>query len=154
MTTDGILARILETVPETRPFLEEKYDLGPGEALTTSDSLLDVYAILLDGLVRPVLQPALAAPERHEDLLRRCFGFVEEIYAIDTELTRGAVYFQVLESLLDAREYLVNAVPFLQGSIREPVSKMLSAYEVEGYEDGLPPLSRAPSGHPPQGPVL
>ncbi|MFI1652921.1 hypothetical protein ACH4XT_39165 [Streptomyces avidinii] len=144
MITDDILGRILETVPETRPFLEEKYELGPGEALPTSDSLLDVYAILLDGLVRPVLQPALAAPVRDEDLLRRCFGFVEEIYAIDSELTRGAVYFQVLESLLDAREYLVNAIPFLQGNLREPVSKMLRTYAVEGYEDGLPPLQSRP----------
>ncbi|MFD8971405.1 hypothetical protein [Streptomyces sp. NPDC059593] len=140
MITDDILARMLETVPETRPFLEEKYELGPGEALPTSDGELSLYVILLDGLVRPVLQPALAAPEGDEDLLRRCFKFVEEVYAFDTELTRGAVYFQVLESLLDAREYLVHAIPFLRGNIREPVSEMLRTYEVEGYEDGLPPL--------------
>ncbi|MFD0372297.1 hypothetical protein [Streptomyces sp. NPDC127114] len=140
MTPDEILARMVETVPETRPFFEEKYGLRPGEALPVSDTGADLYGNLLDGLVRTVLQPALATPERDEDLLRRCFGFVEEVYAIDTEHTRGAVYFQVLESLLDDREYLVNAIPLLRGTIRESVSKMLRTFEVVGYEDGLPPL--------------
>ncbi|MFJ2747897.1 hypothetical protein [Streptomyces sp. NPDC087297] len=143
MIADHYLGHLLDRVPETRPFLEEVYEEedGPIEALPTSDTDLDLYTILLDGLVRPVLQPALAAaPERDEDLLRRCFGFVEEVYEVDTEFTRGAVYFQVLESLLDAREYLVNAVPFLRGNLREPVSNMLRNHEVEGYEDGLPPL--------------
>ncbi|MFG2867546.1 hypothetical protein [Streptomyces sp. NPDC048338] len=148
MIADHFLGQLLDWVPETRAALEEMYEDedadgyggAPIEALPASDTDLDLYGILLDGLVRPVLLPALAAPERDEDLLRRCFCFVEEVYEVDTEYTSGAVYFQVLESLLDAREYLDNAVPFLQGNLREPVSKMLRNYEVEGYEDGLPPL--------------
>ncbi|MFE2231983.1 hypothetical protein ACFXA4_05335 [Streptomyces sp. NPDC059442] len=148
MIADHFLRQLLDRIPETRAGLEEMYENedadgdggAPIEALPASDTDLDLYGILLDGLVRPVLQPALAAPERDEDLLRRCFRFVEEVYEVGTEYTRGAVYFQVLESLLDAREYLDHAVPFLRGNLREPVSKMLRNYEVEGYEDGLPSL--------------
>ncbi|MFJ3505657.1 hypothetical protein [Streptomyces sp. NPDC090135] len=140
MIADHFLGHLLDRVPETRPFLEEMYEGRPIEALPTWDTDLDLYGILLDGLVRPVLQPALASSERDENLLKRCFGYVEEVYEADTDFTRGAVYFQVLESLLDAREYLDNAIPFLRGHLREPVSKMLRNYEVKGYEDGLPPL--------------
>ncbi|MFD8020475.1 hypothetical protein ACFV6G_08630 [Streptomyces lavendulae] len=44
------------------------------------------------------------------------------------------------ESLLDDRLYFKSAIPYLRGPVREGVSSMLKYYEVEGYEDGLPPL--------------
>lgn len=140
MDQDAILTMLVEKVPETRPLVEEKYGLGPGEAVPVTDTFMDLYGILLDVLTRGVLQPALLAPELDADLLRRCFEVVEEIWAIPSEHTRGAVYFQVLECLLDAEGYLENAVPFLRGDIRERVSKMCRTYAVKGFEDGLPPL--------------
>ncbi|MEU1458237.1 hypothetical protein [Streptomyces avermitilis] len=73
------------------------------------------------------------------DLLRRCFGFVEAIYAGAGEYRRGAVYFQVLECLLGEGPYLEKALPYLRGVVRERVSRMLKHYAVEGYEHGLLP---------------
>ncbi|WP_159461091.1 hypothetical protein [Streptomyces viridosporus] len=46
----------------------------------------------------------------------------------------------MLECLLDARPYLESAIPYLRGSVRERVSRMLEHYGVEGHERGLPPL--------------
>lgn len=74
------------------------------------------------------------------DPLRRCFDLVEDIYNIPGERAPGAVYFQVFECLLESRRYLTAAIPFLRGSSRGSVSRMLKNYEVEGYERGLPPL--------------
>ncbi|ARE78312.1 hypothetical protein B6R96_33800 [Streptomyces sp. Sge12] len=45
-------------------------------------------------------------------------GQMEEVYEeVDTEFTRGTVYFRVMESLLDAREYQVNAVTGISPSV-------------------------------------
>ncbi|MEU6164874.1 hypothetical protein [Streptomyces tanashiensis] len=63
---------------------------------------------------------------------------MEDVYADTSEHRRGAVYFQVLECLLEARPYLDNAIPYLRGPVREAVSHMLKDSEVEGYEHGLP----------------
>ncbi|MGW0704192.1 hypothetical protein ACWD0A_33870 [Streptomyces sp. NPDC002867] len=65
---------------------------------------------------------------------------MEDIYDDTRAYRRGAVHFQILECLLEARPYLKNAIPYLRGSVRERVSRMLKHYEVEGYEHGLPSL--------------
>ncbi|MER5762247.1 hypothetical protein [Streptomyces sp. NPDC002082] len=129
-----------EKVPETRPFLEERYGLPPGGTLPVVDTYFDLWGNLLDALTRQVLQPALLADPLDEDLLRRCFDVVEVAYATLGDDPGGTVYFTVLESLLDAEGYLANAVPFLRGPVRDRTSKMCRTYEVEGYETGLPPL--------------
>ncbi|MFF8835830.1 hypothetical protein [Streptomyces sp. NPDC015130] len=135
---DDLLALLVERVPETRRLVEEKYGLRRDEAPPTVDTGVHLYENLLDLLTRGVLQPALERAEPDSDLLQRCFGFVEDVYADTSAHRRGAVYFQVLECLLEARQYLDNAIPYLQGPVREAVSRMLTDYEVEGYEHGLP----------------
>ncbi|MEU9704204.1 hypothetical protein [Streptomyces sp. NPDC047981] len=140
IASDDVLTLLVERVPETRRLVEEKYGLRQGEAPPTVDTGDHLYENLLNLLTRPVLQPALERAEPDSDLLQRCFGFVEDVYADTSEHRRGAVYFQVLECLLEARPYLVNAVPYLRGPVREAVSRMVKYYEVEGYEHGLPSL--------------
>ncbi|MFD5592288.1 hypothetical protein [Streptomyces griseorubiginosus] len=143
---DDVLTLLVERVPETRRLVEEKYGLRQDEAPPTVDTGLDLYENLVDLLTRPVLQPALARAEPDGDLLQRCFGFVEDVYADTSEHRRGAVYFQVLECLLEAGPYLENSIPYLRGPVRERVSRMLKHYEVEGYERGLPALGTASGG--------
>ncbi|MFE2853035.1 hypothetical protein ACFXJO_18120 [Streptomyces lavendulae] len=101
---------------------------------------LDLWEILLEILMWPVLQPALARGEPDGELLRRCFGFVKDIYDESSQHRSGAVYFQIMESLPDDRLYFKSAIPYLRGPVREGVSSMLKYYEVEGCGDGLPPL--------------
>ncbi|MER5204365.1 hypothetical protein [Streptomyces sp. NPDC002825] len=137
---DDVLTLLVERVPETRHLVEEKYGLGQDEAPPKADTGLDLYENLLDILTRSVLQPALEQAKPNSDLLRRCFGFVDDIYNDAGEHRRGAVYFQILECLLEARPYLDNAIPYLRGPVRDRVSRMLKHYEVEGYEHGLPSL--------------
>ncbi|MFE9997345.1 hypothetical protein [Streptomyces avermitilis] len=136
---DDILTLMVELIPETRHGVEEKYELPPGEALPVGGTGVDLYGNLIDLLTRPVLLPALEDAEPDGDLLRRCFGFVEAIYEGAGEYRRGAVYFQVLECLLEEGPYLERALPYLRGAVRERVSHMLKHYEVEGYERGLLP---------------
>ncbi|MEU6310662.1 hypothetical protein [Streptomyces sp. NPDC047014] len=100
---DDVLTLLVDRVPETRRLVEEKYGLRQDEAPPTVETGLDLYGNLLDLLTRPVLQPALERAESDDDLLQRCFGFVEDVYADSSEHRRGAVYFQVLECLLDAK---------------------------------------------------
>ncbi|MFI9296740.1 hypothetical protein [Streptomyces gardneri] len=140
ITDDDVLTLLVERIPETKYLVEEKYELGQDEAPPTVDTELDLWANLIGLLTRPVLLPALEHAEPDSDLLRRCFGFVEDIYAGAGESRRGAIYFQILECLLEARPYLENAIPYLRGPVRERVSHMLKHYEVEGYEHGLPSL--------------
>ncbi|MFJ5074041.1 hypothetical protein ACIP8Z_05465 [Streptomyces sp. NPDC088553] len=138
IASDDVLTLLVQRIPETRRLVEEKHGLRQDEAPPTVDTGDDLYGNLLNLLTRPVLQPALERAEPDSDLLWRCFGFVEDVYADTSEYRRGAVYFQVLECLLEARPYLENAIPYLRGPVREAVSHMLMHYEVEGYEHGLP----------------
>ncbi|WP_435972282.1 hypothetical protein [Streptomyces sp. Qhu_M48] len=131
ITDDDVLTLLVERNPETRYLVEEKYELGQDEAPPTVDTELDLWANLIGLLTRPVLLPALEHAEP---------GFVEDIYAGAGESRRGAIYFQILECLLEARPYLENAIPYLRGPVWERVSHMLKHYEVEGYEHGLPSL--------------
>ncbi|MGW4725904.1 hypothetical protein [Streptomyces sp. NPDC004291] len=140
ISDDDFLVLLVKRVPEARPFVEEKYGLREGEEPPREDTGADLYENLLDILTRSVLQPALDEECPDGDLLRRCFGLVEDIYNIPGEHAPGAVYFQVLECLLESPRYLTNAIPFLVGNSRDRVSAMLEQYEVEGYERGLPPL--------------
>lgn len=138
--TDDFLTLLVERVPEARVFVEKKYELREGEAPPREGTGSDLYANLLNLLTRSVLQPALSEENPDGDLLQRCFDLVEDIYNIPGMHPQGAVYFQVLECLLESRQYLTTAIPFLKGNSRDSVSSMLERYEVEGYERGLPPL--------------
>ncbi|MFD7291507.1 hypothetical protein [Streptomyces sp. NPDC059863] len=136
---NDVLTLLAERVPETRHLAEEKYGLRHDEAPPTVGTGPYLYENLLDLLTRPILLPALEHPEPDSDLLRRCFGFVENIYDGSGDHRRGAVYFQTLQYLLDATPYLENAIPYLRGPVRERMSHMLKHYKAEGYEHGLPP---------------
>ena len=138
---DSFLTLLVDRIPEARPFVEEKYELGAGEAPPEKDTDTDLYANLLDLFTRAVLQPALAEERLDEDLLRRCFDLVEEMYETPGIFVQGAVYWQVLEYLLESPGYLATAIPFLKGESRDGVSSMLKDYAVKGYEHGLPLLS-------------
>ncbi|WP_371636489.1 hypothetical protein OG988_26100 [Streptomyces zaomyceticus] len=140
ISSDDFLTLLVERVPEARPFVEEKYELREGEAPPREDTGIELYADLIGLLTRPVLLPALGEEEPDGDLLRRCFDLVEDIYNIPGMYAQSAVYFQVLECLLESRRYLTAAIPFLKGNSRDGVSSMVEGYEVEGYERGLPPL--------------
>ncbi|MYT73408.1 MULTISPECIES: hypothetical protein [unclassified Streptomyces] len=136
---DDVLTLMSVRVPETRPLAGEMYGLGPGEAVPTSGTGLDMYEFLLEILTRGVMQPALEQPEMNQGLLRRCFDFVEELYDGADAYRAGNVYFTVLECLLDELRYLENAIPYLHGASRARVSAMLRTYAVEGHKRGLPP---------------
>ncbi|MDH6538544.1 hypothetical protein M2167_001054 [Streptomyces sp. SPB4] len=129
---DDILTLLVERVPETRRLVEEKYGLRQGGAPPTADTGLDLWEILLEILMWPVLQPVLARGEPDGELLRRCFGFVEDIYDESTQHRSGIPPGR--SSVLEKR----HPLPARTGP--GGVSSMLKYYEVEGYEDGLPPL--------------
>ncbi|MFJ9430514.1 hypothetical protein ACIRQY_12665 [Streptomyces sp. NPDC101490] len=140
ISSDDFLVRLVEEVPEAKGFVEDKYELQKGEVPPRAGTGVDLYENLLDILTRSVIQPALCEENLNVDLLRRCFRLAEEVYNFPGMSSKDAVYFTVLEPLLESRRYLTGAVPFLVGNIRVRTSRMLEQYEVEGYESGISPL--------------
>jgi hypothetical protein len=131
MIYDEILVSLLRDVPESRPFVEEMYEIPPGGEVPVEDSSLDIYEILAECFVGPVLLPELRKSRPEAALLERCFGFVEKVIEIPGDVPRGAIYFQVLEPLMESESVLRNAFPFLGGAVRERTVRMLHEFGVD-----------------------
>ncbi|MGW1716374.1 hypothetical protein [Streptomyces sp. NPDC002156] len=128
---DDVLPLMLKMVPETRSFVEAMYEVPPGGIVPVRESGSDIYAFLLDCLAYPVLLPELRKSEPNSDLVKRCFSFAEMVMGIPGMVPRGAVYFQILEQLMESETVLMNSLPFLTGVVRERVMSMLSDFDVE-----------------------
>ena len=137
VAVEGVPALLLEIVPETAEFIAERYGVPAERAVRTEEAVLDLYPILLDCLWRSVIRPQLDAPAPDAELLGRCFAFVERVVDHPSEHVGGAVYFNVLESLLDAEGYVETAFPHMRKRTRESTIRMLDSYEtvVPGVND-------------------
>jgi hypothetical protein len=134
MELDDVLNRLVEAVPEARPFAEDKYGLSAGEALPVEGTRVELYATLMDLLTVPVLLPELRKGTPDAELVERCFAFCGSIFDLAGEYTRGAVYFQVLEQLLESEEVVRKALPHMSGVIKDRTMVMLRGYAVPGFE--------------------
>ncbi|MEZ7006834.1 hypothetical protein [Streptomyces sp. AD55] len=141
MTADVPCAAIppllLRTVPETAGPLAELFRIPADGAVLSEDACIDLYEILLDCFARPVLVPQLASAAPDAGLLDRCWGFVERVVDHPSEHVSGAVYFQVLEQLLDAEGLVAAAWPHMRPRTRARTLRMLDFYgvRVHGIND-------------------
>ncbi len=125
MTREHVREVILEIVPEAAPFvrqLEEEYGEAP------------LYPLLRDGFADPVVFPALKSPAGHEELLTRCFTCVDLGLRSPDKSLNDAIWFQVLEPLLDSAELLDAPYPFMTDDTKDYVFDKL-----EGFGVVLPP---------------
>ncbi|MEV0692542.1 hypothetical protein [Streptomyces sp. NPDC050388] len=127
---EEIPSLLLHTVPESAEFLAEKYRMPAEAAVLTQDAVLDLYAILADCLTTPVLVPQLESPHPDTGLLGRCWDFVERIVGHSSQYVSGAVYFEVLEQLLNADGLVEAAWPYMKDRTRARTVKMLNFYGV------------------------
>ncbi|MFB7223901.1 hypothetical protein [Streptomyces sp. NPDC056227] len=123
MTRSNMQEILLDTVPETaeplRLLAEEDAD---GKVL--------LFPLLRDDFANPLVMPALRRPSAHEDLLRRCFAFVDlGLRSTDTTLN-DAFWFQVLKLLLDDLDVLDAAYPFMTDETRDYVLEKLTDFGV------------------------
>ncbi|MFJ2649242.1 hypothetical protein ACIO1C_21230 [Streptomyces sp. NPDC087420] len=114
-------------VPEAAEFvgrLEEQDENGRAE----------LFPLLREGFAEPLVLPALKSPAGREELLTRCFSCVDlGLRSPDTSLN-DAIWFQVLEPLLDSAELLDAPYPFMTDDTRDYVFEKL-----EGFGVLLPP---------------
>lgn len=125
---DDVCALLLRTVPETAPFIVDMYDVPAEQAVLTNDMMLDLYPVLLDCFTTPVHMPQLRSPDPDSELLARCWDFVEQVVSHSSMHVSGAVYFQVLEQLMDDLALVRNAWPHMQEQTRECTLAMLSDF--------------------------
>ncbi|MEU1301549.1 hypothetical protein [Streptomyces shenzhenensis] len=121
---------LLRMIPESAGFIAEKYHQPAESAVLTRDALLDLYEVLTECFVAPVLLPQLESASPDADLLERCWDFVERNVSHSSELVRGAVYFEVLEQLLNADGLVEAAWPYMKERTRARTLKMLDSYDV------------------------
>jgi hypothetical protein len=127
---DDVPALLLRTVPETAPFIADKYDMPAERAVLTQDVVQDLYELLTECFWTPVLLPQLESSAPDGRLLARCWDFVEEVVAHSSEHVRGAVYFEVLEQLLNPGTLVEDSWPYMKERTRARTLRMLDHYEV------------------------
>ncbi|MFJ8112249.1 hypothetical protein [Streptomyces sp. NPDC096132] len=127
---DELPALLLGTVPETAPFIADKYDMPAERAVLTEDASLDLYSVLAECFTTPVLMPQLESDTPDRELLERCWTFVERLTEHSLESVRGAAYFEVLEQLLNAEGLVEAAWPYMKERTRARTLKMLDFYGV------------------------
>ncbi|MFJ9028199.1 hypothetical protein ACIRQP_06675 [Streptomyces sp. NPDC102274] len=121
---------LLRVIPESAGFIAEKYDEPAEAAVLTRDALLDLYELLTECFTTPVLMPQLESASPDTDVLERCWDFVERIVSHSSEHVSGAVYFEVLEQLLNADGLLEAAWPSMKDRTRARTVMMLDFYDV------------------------
>ncbi|MBZ6114204.1 MULTISPECIES: hypothetical protein [Streptomyces] len=121
---------LLHSVPESAEFIAEKYQMPAESAVLTQDAVLDLYEVLAECFTTPVLMPQLERPTPDSELLGRCWGFVERIVDHPSQHVRGAVYFEVLEQLLNAGRLVEAAWPHMKQRTRARTVTMLDTYGV------------------------
>ncbi|WP_073950997.1 DUF7674 family protein [Streptomyces kebangsaanensis] len=121
---------LLHAVPESAEFIAEKYEMPAEAAVLTRDAVLDLYEVLAECFTTHVLMPQLESPNPDVELLRRCWDFVEQIMDHSSQHVSGAVYFEVLEQLLNADGLVEAAWPYMKDRTRARTAKMLDFYGV------------------------
>jgi hypothetical protein len=128
--TKEIPPLLLYTVPESAEFIAEKFQTSAEAAVLTQDAAIHLYELLGECFTTPVLMPQLESPAPDAELLRRCWDFVEQVVDHSSEHVSGAVYFEVLEPLLNADGLVEAAWPYMKDRTRACTVKMLNFYGV------------------------
>ncbi|MEV6120091.1 hypothetical protein AB0M23_06135 [Streptomyces sp. NPDC052077] len=121
---------LLHTVPESAESISERYQISAEAAVLTENAVLDLYGMLAECFTASVLIPQLESPNPDVELLKRCWGFVERIMDHSSQYVSGAVYFEVLEQLLNEGELLEAAWPYMKDRTRARTVQMLNSYGV------------------------
>ncbi|UQA97081.1 hypothetical protein [Streptomyces halobius] len=120
---------LLRMVPETAQYIAEMYEMPASEAVGTEDVWYDLYQLLDEAFTRPIVQPELRKEAPDAELMGRCFEFVEILTRASSQYFTGAVYFQVLDALLEEEDLLERAIPFMREKTRKDTVQMLIGYE-------------------------
>ncbi|MDI1455878.1 hypothetical protein NHG22_18955 [Streptomyces sp. ATE26] len=130
ITTAEIPPLLLRMIPESADSIAETYDLPAEKAVLTENARVRLYRLLAECFTTPVLMPELESDTPDTELLRRCWDFVETIVAHPSEHISGAVYFEVLEQLLNADGLVETAWPYMKDRTRARTVQMLDSYDV------------------------
>ncbi|WP_458248485.1 hypothetical protein [Streptomyces sp. MAI_2237] len=98
---------------------------------------MELYELLGECFTTPVLMPQLESEHPNAELLERCWDFVERIVDHSTDHVSGAVYFEVLEQLLNVDGLMEAARPSMKARTRARALMMLDTYDVR-----LPGINR------------
>ncbi|GAA1041489.1 hypothetical protein FSY75_21040 [Streptomyces sp. TR1341] len=135
ISTKEIPSLLLCMIPESADSIAEMYEEPAETAVLAEDAWTRLYRLLADCFTTPVLMPELESRSPDAELLHRCWDFVERIVAHPSELVSGAVYFQVLEQLLNAEGLVEAAWPYMKDRTRTVTLRMLDGYGV--YLSGI-----------------
>jgi hypothetical protein len=116
--------------PESADSIEELFEQPAEAAVLTGEAWKQLYQLLTECFTVPVLMPELKSGSPDTELLGRCWDFVERIVAHPSALVSGAVYFEVLEQLLNADGLVEAAWPHMKGRTRTATLRMLDGYGV------------------------
>ncbi|MGW7043212.1 hypothetical protein ACWGDT_10860 [Streptomyces avermitilis] len=128
---------LLRMIPESADSIAGTYHLPAQAAVVTEETWVRLYLLLAECFTTPVLMPELESDSPNTGLLTRCWEFVERTVAHPTEHVSGAVYFEVLEQLLNAEGLLEAAWPYMKDRTRARTLRMLDHYAVR-----LPGINR------------
>lgn len=128
---------LLRMVPESADSTAEMFHRPAEAAVLTEDATVMLYELLAGCFTTPVLLPQLRSDNPDTRLLTRCWDFVERIVDHSTEHVGGAVYFEVLDQLLDSRLLVKAAWPYMKERTRARTLLMLDDADVR-----LPGINR------------
>ncbi|MGW3015431.1 hypothetical protein [Streptomyces longwoodensis] len=134
---EEIPSLLLRMIPESADSIAETYGRPAEVAVLTRDAWVRLYRLLAECFTTPVLMPELESDSPDTELLGRCWDFVETVVAHPSEHVSGAVYFEVLEQLLNAEGLVEAAWPHMGERTRERTLRMLDGYDVR-----LPGINR------------
>ncbi|MFI0165745.1 hypothetical protein [Streptomyces sp. NPDC017095] len=134
---EEIPSLLLRMIPESAEAIAELYDRPAEAVVRAEDTWKRLYRLLAECFTTPVLMPELESGSPDAELLGRCWDFVERIVVHPSELVSGAVYFEVLEQLLNAEGLVEAAWPYMKDRTRTATLRMLDGYDVR-----LPGINR------------
>ncbi|CAL9286076.1 hypothetical protein [Streptomyces sp. SudanB182_2057] len=121
---------LLRMIPESADAIEELFEQPAEEAVLAGEAWMRLYWLLIDCFTTPVLIPELESGSPDTELLGRCWDFVERVVAHPSSVVSGAVYFEVLEPLLNAAGLVEAAWPHMKDRTRTETVRMLDGYGV------------------------
>ncbi|MFD4727618.1 hypothetical protein ACFWNW_21300 [Streptomyces seoulensis] len=136
ISSDDLVPQLLRLIPEVYPFMEEKAereDLAAAQVTHWDKIDLTPMNFLSDVLVYPLFKPLMKAPEigeDAEDLLKRCFEFIEALEEDPTGVLVTTAYFSFVEFFLESREVLERAFQFAWPKTRAEMLSMLRGWNI------------------------
>ncbi|WP_073945702.1 hypothetical protein [Streptomyces kebangsaanensis] len=127
---EEIPSLLLQIIPESAEFIAEKFQKPAEAAVLAQDAVVHLYGLLTECFTEPVLMPQLESKAPDKELLKRCWDFVDRIVDHSSQHVSGAVYFRVLEELLNADGLVEAAWPYMKDRTRACTLKMLDFYGV------------------------